>query len=173
MRKIILNLTLSLDGYIEGANGEYDWCFTDQDYGMTEFLSEIDILLMGRKTYELLQKEGMDYFQDKTKYVCSQTLKDISKKDILINQNTIASIKSLKLEQGKNIWLFGGAELTNSLLKENLVDEMILSIHPLLLGKGKPLFGELDRIYWKLLSSQSYSSGLVQMRYALERQKNV
>lgn len=58
MRKVVLGLAVSLDGFIEGPNGEFDWCFTDQDYGLTEFFAEIDALFMGRKSYELAQKLG-------------------------------------------------------------------------------------------------------------------
>ena len=58
MRKIILGLAVSLDGYIEGPNGEFDWCFTDQDYGMSEFFKRIDTVFMGRKSYELTQSMG-------------------------------------------------------------------------------------------------------------------
>ncbi len=60
MRKIILQLAVSLDGFIEGPNGEYDWCFTDQDYGMTDFLKGIDSLFIGRKSYELFFQLGAD-----------------------------------------------------------------------------------------------------------------
>jgi dihydrofolate reductase len=75
MRKIILNLAVSLDGFIEGPLGEYDWCFVDEDYGMTEFLGRIDTLLMGRKSYQTLKDSGEDPFATKHKIIVSQTIK--------------------------------------------------------------------------------------------------
>ena len=75
MRKVILGLAISLDSLIEGPNGEYDWCFTDQDYGLTEFMSQIDTLIMGRKSYELvLHNGGESPWEGKKTYVFSNTL---------------------------------------------------------------------------------------------------
>ena len=88
MRKIILNLAVSLDGFIEGPNGEYDWCFIDQDYGMTDFMDSIDAIFFGRKSYELVLKTGADYFGNKKQYVFSKTL------PASINENVII-IKAL------------------------------------------------------------------------------
>lgn len=76
MRKVVLGLAISLDGFIEGPNGEYDWCFTDQDYGMTDFLSRIDALLMGRKTYEVVAAQGdVSPWKGMMTYVFSGTLR--------------------------------------------------------------------------------------------------
>ncbi|MBS1952583.1 MAG: dihydrofolate reductase [Cyanobacteria bacterium SZAS-4] len=166
MRKLILNLALSLDGLIEGPNGEYDWCLNDQDYGLTEFVEEIDALLMGRKTYETLQSAGSDPFASKHKYIVSSKLTKSNSTETIIASNPIKAVKALKNEPGKNIWLFGGAELTDALLKENLVDEFQLSIHPLLLGGGTKLFRELEtRINLELTDCKKYNSGLVQLFY--------
>lgn len=65
MRKILLNLAVSLDSFIEGPKGEFDWCFTDQDYGMTGFLERIDAIFMGRKSYELFEQMDKNPFPDK------------------------------------------------------------------------------------------------------------
>ncbi len=80
MRKIILQLAVSLDGYIEGPNGEFDWCFTDQDYGMSAFFKRIDSTFMGRKTYELVQSmqdEAPTGFPKMKEYVFSNTLTEV------------------------------------------------------------------------------------------------
>jgi dihydrofolate reductase len=72
MRKIILGLAVSLDGYIEGPNGEYDWCFTDQDYGMIEFFKRVDAMFIGRKSYEVLSaQEGVGGFPKLKQYIFS------------------------------------------------------------------------------------------------------
>jgi dihydrofolate reductase len=166
MRKIVLNLALSLDGFIEGANGEYDWCFTDQDYGLSEFLEQIDVLLMGRKTYETLRGSGADPFSGKHKYIVSNSLTSTESSETVIAGDFIIAIRRLKEEDGKDIWLFGGAQLTDALLKEKIVDEFQLSFHPLLLGSGTRLFRKLDsRLRLELANCKQYDSGLVQLVY--------
>jgi len=163
MRKIILGVAVSLDGYIEGPNGEYDWCFTDQDYGMTEFMSGIDVILYGRKSYEMA---GGNIFPDKKAYVFSNTLKQPLSDAEIIQGDATRVIQKMKEESGSDIWLFGGANLTTSLLNANLVDELWLSIHPLLLGSGKLLFQHIsERKQFTLKDVKTYSSGLVSLRY--------
>ena len=171
MRKIILGVAVSLDGLIEGPNGEYDWCFTDQDYGMTDFLKTIDAIFYGRKSYEMMMKAGGEsMFGGKTNYVFSNTLKQSEKDFHLISNDFVAAVEKLKGQEGKNIWLFGGAVLTNSLMNAGLVDELWLAVHPILLGKGKPLFDGLNsRVKTVLLNSKLYETGLVSMTYGVEK----
>ena len=168
MRKIILNLAVSLDGLIEGPNGEYDWCFTDQDYGFTAFLESIDTIFMGRKSYEMmagLEDENMK-FPSKKKYVFTNSLKEVSDGFTILSGDIAKKINTLRSEEGKDIWLFGGAELTTSMMKMDLVDELSMAIHPILLGQGKPLFQNLEgRRYWELLDVDQYSSGMVILSY--------
>ncbi len=170
MRRLILNLAISLDGFIEGPKGEYDWCFTDQDYGMSDFLEQVDSLLMGRKSYETLLASGAELFTDKHKYVVSNVLESLpGTKDRIISGDLLKNIRRLKIEQGKNIWLFGGAQLTDSLLNAKLVDELQLAVHPVLLGAGKKLFtGVQTRMKLDLIDCRKYSSGLVQLFYRLK-----
>ena len=172
MRKIILGLAVSLDGFIEGPNGEYDWCFTDQDYGMTEFYKRIDSLFIGRRSYELLLTLGDDAmpgFPKLKEYVFSTTMKDAKPGVIIINDDIKKNVEKIKHEPGKDIWLFGGASLTSSLLNLDLVDEMSLAIHPIILGSGKPLFSDIKkRIPLNLIDTKTYSSGLVTMVYSFK-----
>lgn len=168
MRKIVLNLALSLDGYIEGPNGEYDWCFTDQDYGMSDFMQRIDAIFMGRKSYEMMQTVEEDSlgFSKLKQYIFSNTLKEVDEGNVLVNGDLKTEVQKIKAEPGKDIWLFGGAGLTQSMLEEDLIDELSLAVHPILLGQGKPLFGPFDdRKYWKLLEVKEYDSGLVILVY--------
>lgn len=174
MRKIILGLAVSLDGFIEGPKGEYDWCFTDQDYGLNDFFKRVDAVFMGRKSYELTQQmhsEGQDIpgMPKMTEYVFSTTLKKAKEGVHIINGDIVNKINDIKNSEGKDIWLFGGAELTASLMNEHLVDEIWLSVHPILLGGGKPLFtGIKDRIPLTLLESKTYETGLVSLKYTLK-----
>ena len=175
MRKLVLQLAVSLDGFIEGPNGEYDWCFTDQDYGMTAFFERIDSVFYGRKSYELIlsmaasvEGTGMPDFPKLREYVFSTTLKEVKPGVILINGDIETEVQRIKNEPGKDIWLFGGASLTASLMKLGLVDEIALAVHPIILGSGKPLFGQLtERIPLALADTKTYSSGLVSLTYTL------
>ncbi len=171
MRKVILGLAVSLDGFIEGPKGEYDWCFTDQDYGMKEFFERIDSIFIGRKSYELLHKtEGnTSWMPAKLKeYVFSTTLTTVVENAILISSDIKKEVERIKNEPGKDIWLFGGASLTSSLLSEGLIDELWLAVHPILLGSGKPLFsGIKDRVHLQLVNSKTYSTGLVSLTYMI------
>lgn len=172
MRKVILSLAVSLDGYIEGPHGEYDWCFTDQDYGMTDFFKRIDSIFIGRRSYELTLTMGdtaMPGFPKLSEYVFSNTLKEVKPDAILVSGDIKAEIERIKQAPGKDIWLFGGADLTASLLEHNLIDEIGLAIHPVILGAGKPLFSRIrERINLHLEDSKTYSSGLVALTYALK-----
>lgn len=171
MRKVILGLAVSLDGYIEGPNGEYDWCLTDQDYGMSAFYKRIDSLFIGRKSYDLtlsMGDEAMPDFPKLTEYVFSTTLKEVKPGAILINGDIEAEVNRIKNEPGKDIWLFGGADLTASLLNLGLIDEIGLAVHPIILGSGKPLFSNIKgKIPLKLIDTKTYSSGLVYLTYTL------
>jgi dihydrofolate reductase len=176
MRKLILGLAVTLDGYIEGPNGEYDWCFTDQDYGLNEFFTRIDAIFIGRKSYEIAQQysnsnngELIPGMPALTEYVFSRTLKFVKNGAVLISENSIAETRRIKELPGKDIWLFGGALLTATLMKEGLIDELWMSVHPILLGNGKPLFHEQSsRVQLTLLSSKTYETGLVSLHYSIK-----
>lgn len=172
MRKIILQVAVSLDGLIEGPNGEFDWCFTDQDYGMNDFYQQIDTLFIGRKTYELMlsmeDAATKDLLKSK-KYIFSTTLKETSDDAVLISTDVQQQVEKIKREKGKDIWLFGGGNLTTSFMNLKLVDEVWLAVHPVILGSGKPLFSNMkERVKLKLLDIKTYSTGLVFMKYAVE-----
>lgn len=174
MRKLILGLAITLDGYIEGRNGEYDWCFTDQDYGLNEFFDRIDSIFIGRKSYEAAQQHAEntngEIVPGMKEYVFSSSLKTVRDGAILIAENSIIEAQKIKEQPGKDIWLYGGAELSDSFMKTALVDELWLAVHPILLGSGKPLFREQDsRHKLTLLESKTYKTGLVSLRYRIHK----
>lgn len=170
MRKVMLNLAVSLDGFTEGPNGEFDWCFTDQDYGMMGFMNRKDAIFIGRKSYELVLQMGKHPDSDKLKYVFSKTINNVKGNTKLISQNIEEEVKSIIDQEGKDIWLFGGANIVTSFLNSGLVDEIHLAVHPIILGKGKPLFEEIKkRKYFKLIDTITYSSGLVQLFYQSDK----
>ena len=170
MKKIILGLAVSLDGFIEGPRGEYDWCFRDQDYGMSDFFNRIDTVFMGRKTYEMaLDMKGSGGLPKMKEYVFSNTLDAVKSGAVLIKGDIAKQIKDIKKEDGKDIWLFGGAGLTSSLMNQKLVDEISLAVHPVILGGGKPLFTEIvKRMKLKLINTKTYDTGLVSLKYSLK-----
>ena len=104
MRKIVLQLAVSLDGYIEGPNGEFDWCFTDQDYGMSAFFKRIDSTFMGRKSYELvlaMESEAPPGFPKMKEYVFSNTLDKVKEGVVLVNGDIKKKWKKLKRKKEK------------------------------------------------------------------------
>jgi dihydrofolate reductase len=173
MRKIILQLAVSLDGFIEGPKGEFDWCFTDQDYGMSDFFKRIDAVFMGRKSYELalaMESEAPTGFPKMKEYVFSNTMQTAKDGVVIVRGDIKMEVDKIKNQEGKDIWLFGGADLVSNLMNLGLVDELILAIHPVVLGAGKPLFKEItDRTWLELTSHEVYSSGLVMLRYSIKK----
>ncbi|MFZ7945944.1 MULTISPECIES: dihydrofolate reductase family protein [Bacillaceae] len=177
-RKIILDLAVTLDGFIEGKNGEVDWCIMDPDMDFTNFLNQIDTILYGRKSYDLwgqyipkkedsdTEKEIWKLVHSKEKYVFSRTQKETDNQAILINDNILEQVNKLKKKPGKDIWLYGGASLITTFINLGLVDEFRLSIHPVVLGEGKPLFSDIkQRLNLKVVNTRTFSSGVVQITY--------
>jgi dihydrofolate reductase len=166
MRKVILGLGISLDGYIARKNGAVDWLSMDYDYDFAAFFKTIDVVLMGRKSWEVAlgmmskskpkSKISNPYAGMET-YVFSNTLKESRVEGVeIVSENLKEFVENLKSKEGKHIWLSGGGELAKSFLDENLVDEIHLGITPILLGAGLPLFPELAReIPLKLVSSRA------------------
>ena len=173
MRKVILNLAVSLEGFIEGPNGEYDWCFADQDYGFNDFCKRVDTMFIGRKSYEMILNVGKGNsmgFPKLKKYIFSTTLKKVKPDATLMKGDLKTEVEKIKKESGKDIWLFGGAGLTTSLLNLGLIEELSLAVHPVLLGGGKPLFIDVkSRIQLKHLDTKTYSTGLVILTYSLKK----
>ncbi|PGY07301.1 dihydrofolate reductase family protein [Bacillus sp. AFS031507] len=181
-RKIILDLAVTLDGFIEGKNGEVDWCIMDPDMGFIHFLNQIDTILYGRKSYDLwgqytpgtkdpqTDKELWEEVHSKQKYVFSRSQKGTDKKAIFINDQILEEVNKIKNMPGRDIWLYGGASLITSFIHLGLVDEFRLSVHPVILGEGKPLFIDIqERVYLKLVNTKSFTSGVVQLIYHLKR----
>ena len=184
MRKVILGLGISLDGYIARKNGAVDWLSMDWDYDWTAFFKTIDVVLMGRKSWEVAlemspkpkSKPRKNPYGDMEAYVFSNTLESSGAKDVeIISGNLTEFVENLKAKDGKNIWLSGGGKLAKSFLDENLVDEIYLGISPLLLGSGLPLFPELIReIPLRLLSCKTYKhkkedNAMVELFYAVKK----
>ena len=180
MRKIILCLAVSLDGYIEGLNGETDWMVFDEETAsaLNDFISQIDTIFYGRLSYEKWgtynpgenSSEGEKVFYAKTskmkKYVFSTAASKFDGDPRIIHSNVSAEVQNIKAEPGKDIWLYGGASLITTFMNSNLVDEMRIAVIPILLGSGKPMFRDIhQRIGLQLIRTSSSKSGVVELVY--------
>lgn len=177
MRKVILALALSLDGYVARENGAVDWLkMEDLAEGkdeMAEFFASIDTIFYGRKTYEkgLEMSGGKDYYGDAImNYVFSRTPKRSEQKNLqFVSENVREFVENLKRQDGKNIWLMGGGNLAKTFFEEHLIDELILGIQPTILGKGLPLFFPHDRQSdLERLDVKTRRSGSVQITYRVK-----
>jgi dihydrofolate reductase len=168
MRKIILFIASSLDGFIAGKSGEIDWLFTDQDYGYTKFFNTIGVVIMGRKTYDQALTFGEYPFKGKESFVFSRSRADATDENVkFISGDVAIFVDSLRSQHGKDIWLVGGSELIQQFLKHDLIDEFVISIHPIILGEGIPLFpipNPLQKLH--LEQCETFDTGLVQITYS-------
>ena len=187
-RTMIAALQVTLDGFIEGPNGEKDWA--DSWNSALELIPDVDTFVLGGRMYpdygEYWQAiydhpDRVPPFQDripskneiayaqlaaKTSHVVlSKTLKGVSWPDARIIRD-VAPLRELKEQAGKNMYVVGGATLVSILLNEGLIDELRLIVHPVVLGKGKALFGGIsDRLSLDLVQAKSTESGRVLMTY--------
>lgn len=177
-RRVILDLAVTLDGYIEGKHGEVDWCIMDPDMGFANFLNQIDTIIYGRKSYDLwgnympkpedsdTEKEIWGLVHSKKKYVFSRTQTSTDHQVVFMNENIVEEVTNLKNKPGRDIWLYGGASLITTFIQLGLVDEFRLSVHPVILGEGKSLFNDIkQRLNLNMVSSRTFSSGVIQLIY--------
>lgn len=167
MRKLCLSVATSLDGFIAGPEGEYDWIANDPTMDLATQFSGYDTLLMGRLTYELAQSQpGMLKSMGMKVVVVSTTLNPKEHEDAtILSRDVPAAVAALKAEPGKDIWLFGGGVLFRSLLDAGLVDCVEVAVSPILLGSGVPLVPAGKRWPLRLEDSKIYPSGIVMLRY--------
>lgn len=185
MRKLILFNLVTVDGFFEGKNGDINWHNVDEEFN--EFaisqLKQADALLFGRKTYELMRNywpaekgehdsaEIAHLMNSMEKYVFSRTMQQTDwNNSQLIRENGWKEIERLKNREGKNILIFGSAELFAGLLDKGLVDEMRIVINPVLLGSGEPLFKNREyKISLQLLKAKVFGNGNVLLTYHLSK----
>lgn len=169
-RKIILNLAISLDGYIADENGGYDWITGDGNHTMdserkwdyAKFLEHIDIVVMGSHCYD--QGFHQD-FTDKTVFVA--TSREIPDTDTIkfIKGDITRCIREEKSKEGKDIFLFGGGKLCDAFIKSELIDEYIIGIIPIILGKGIPLFLSNNPTIRLTLKQHFTEEGIIVLHY--------
>lgn len=173
MRRVILYIAASLDGYIADENGGVDWLDSEAapdgtESGYETFLREIDTIVMGYHTYQQVTEElspGKWVYAGKRTYVLTHRGIANLPKIQFVCQPVERLIETLQQEDGKGIWICGGAKIIHPLLKQNLIDEFRITIIPILLGRGIPLFGVLDcRIPLRLISTKK-NGNLLELTY--------
>ena len=172
MRKLKLYTASSIDGLIAREDGSVDWLDAvpnpnNLDYGYVDFYNSVDITLMGNKTYQQVMSFDFDFpYQSTTNYVFSRAPKIDTAHVSFVTKDIPGFVKKLKKGKGKDIWLIGGGELNSLLLKNDLIDELILTIIPVILGSGIPLFsiGGKEQ-FFSLIKSRAFDNGIVQIRY--------
>lgn len=173
MRRIRYAVAMSLDGYIAGPNGESDWIVMDPEIDFGALMSSFDTILMGRRTLEATKSQGGGGGMPGMKaVVVSRTLRQEDyPKLTIIGDNLKAQVNKLREEPGKDIWLFGGGLLFQSLIDARLVDTVEVAVIPVLLGGGIPLLPPGGkRANLKLTSSKLYKkTGTMSLEYAVVR----
>ena len=175
MRRVRYAVVSSLDSFIAGPNSEFDWITSDAEVDSAQDFSRYDTLLIGRRTFEVMRAHGQPTFPGKKNYIFSRTLTraDLPKSSILSTtpELTVAELRN-QADNGpnrnKDIWLFGGGELFRTLLAARLVDEIELTILPVLLGSGIPLLPAFPlRTQLALQAHKIYKSGTISLTYSV------
>jgi dihydrofolate reductase len=173
MRLVRFGGAMSLDGYIAGPNGEYDWIVMDPDIDFAAHMAQFDTFLIGRKTFEAMRRMGSSAKSTKRirNIVFSRTLRPEDYPGIVISDDAVRYVAELRARPGKDIAVFGGGELFRSLLEAGLVDRVEVGIVPVLLGGGIPLLpSPAGRATLKLRKQRVYEkTGTVGLEYDVVR----
>jgi dihydrofolate reductase len=189
MRKVIVSIFLTLDGSFEGPNKELDWHVWDDEMEkyMSDLLNNVDTILLGRVAYQLLAEywpiaipkttmprnpgEEHPFIIEKMnilpKIILSKTLDKVEwKNSMLIKENVKEEILRLKHQPGKDLVLFGGANIASALLRLGLIDEYRIILNPVILSNGNPFFKDIrDKLSLKLLGTKTFDCGNVLLYY--------
>jgi len=170
-RHISYQVATSLDGYIAGPSGEYDWIVPEPTFDFKAHFAQFDTFLMGRRTWEATRAMGGPGFGKAKVIVFSRTLEPDDHPGVEIVANGIDErLRALRAEPGKDIWLFGGGDLLRSLLVLGQVDTVELAVIPILLGEGTPfLASPAGRQPLRLTEHRAYPSGMITLSYEVVR----
>lgn len=182
MRKIIVHIAISADGFIARRDGAVDWLDrprTAGDYGMGRFFKSIDTILWGRKTYDTVLKflkEGVatpDMYGGTQNYAFSRRPpKKVLDGFEFVKEPIKKFAKRLRAKQGKDIWMMGGGGIIGSFLDAGAIDEFIIHVIPVFIGEGIPLIAPARRtVPLKLVSTKKFSDGVVRLHYQVQQQK--
>jgi dihydrofolate reductase len=171
-------IATSLDGYIAAADGGIDWLNempnpSDNDYGFGEFMDKIDAIVMGRNTFETVVSFGV-WPYERPVFVLTNSLEDIpdgyKDKAAIVQSEVVDLVHDLNARGYENLYVDGGLTI-QSFLQQDLIDELIITRIPILLGSGISLFGQLDtRLRFRHMQTDVYDNSMVKSRYARSRE---
>lgn len=179
-RKIILNLAISLDGYICDEDGGFDWIVgqgdksldTEKQFSFPEFIDTCDVIVMGKKGYDDAPENSLDAYDDKKIYVVTNSTEKPDKENVeFINGDIVSQVIKLKEVEGKNIWIYGGAIIADLFIKADVIDEYIFGIIPCILGKGRRLFLDNNPTIELHLEECTLSDGITMLTYSKRNSK--
>jgi len=181
MRKVIVSMMVTLDGFFAGPNGEIDWHVVDEEFNeyADDLLSSVDTLLFGRVTYQLMADYWpspsattddpiiADKMNQLHKIAFSRTLEKVEwNNSRLVKGNIAEEMAKLKQQPGKDMAIFGSGSIVSTFTQRGLIDEYRIIVNPVVLGNGKPLFkGIHDKLNLKLLKTKTFRSGNVMLCY--------
>lgn len=186
MRRVVLQIDTSLDGFVADTNGKTDWVTSDDEMNLDglALLKSSDTILLGRIAYQEFARfwPFADFDPTSTlgqialqlnranKVVFSNTLKNVEwgrwNNAAVLGGNVAKDVQAMKAMQGKDMLLYAGAEIVSTFIQLHLIDEYRLRVHPVVLGSGKPIFaGVEDRIPLRLKGTKSYANGAVLLNY--------
>jgi len=186
MRKVKLQIQMSIDGFIAGPNGELDWLVWDWDDALKQYVDELvsstDCILLGRKLAEGFipywagvaadpdneEQESGKQFTDTPRVVFSKTLQSSPWDNAIIaSGDLVEEITKLKQQSGKDLYVCGGATFVSGLIKENLIDELHLFVNPTAIGKGMPIFADLAANQpYTMEKATQFECGIVVLKYS-------
>ncbi|HFU4025081.1 TPA: dihydrofolate reductase family protein [Streptococcus suis] len=172
MRRLVLNIAISLDGFIARTDGTYDWVEghgtakfdTALQFDNPAFFNGCDTVIMGRKSLEDCPLEMIEGYQDK-QFIIASHAEQADYENVRFVQDIVAEIERLRVEEGGDIWLFGGAGLVQTCLEAKLIDHFIIGIIPTILGEGISLFDKLPEEQKLTLVESTVTDGIAMLRY--------
>lgn len=172
-RRVRYSVAMSLDGFIAGPQGEFDWIVVDPAHDFEAYFKQVDTFLLGRRTFELTRKGGAGGMPAGTQtIVFSRTLRQSDYPKVVIAREVKKTISALKKKPGKDIWLFGGGELFRSVLDAGLIDTVEVGVIPILISQGVPLLAPGKRSpALQLTDVKTLPSGTVLLSYKVTTKK--
>jgi dihydrofolate reductase len=176
MRALRYSVAASLDGFIAGPNGEFDWIPMDPDVDFAAMYAAVSGLVMGRRSYEVSQGiGGPEAVPPMPTYVYSRSLPEGEREGVTFARDAVAHVRALKAADGKPLWLWGGGELFGELAAAGLVDAVEVAVVPILLGGGIPLLGgPAGRVGLRYKAQRLYpATGIVSLEYDVSLTRSV
>lgn len=169
-RRVRYSVAISLDGFIAGPKGEFDWIIMDPAFDFAGLFKQFDTFLLGRRTFEVTRGGGMA--AGTQTIVFSRTLRQSDYPKVVISSEVAETISELKKKPGKDIWLFGGGELFRSVLDAGLIDTVEVAVMPILLSQGVPLLSAGARSpALQLTETKTLPSGTVLLSYSVTKKR--